>query len=116
MFDEERCEDRCELCKYYRGLHHNFVKGKGFEESHCCILFSTEKDAFVLEVEPQGICEMFTEFTTGEPDAIVRCRNCEYLYFTDNCVPSEQSYVCDHWHTDITNIDGFCNFAKRKSN
>ena len=51
-------EERCELCKFYRRLKHNFERGKGFEESHCCVIFEQENE--VLEVAPTSMCEMFT--------------------------------------------------------
>lgn len=52
-------EDRCIECKHFFRLKHNFVVGKGFEESHCCLLFVPDEGAFVLEVQKDDICECF---------------------------------------------------------
>ena len=63
--EPERIE-RCELCEYYRRLKHNFIVGKGFEESHACVVFLNiekcpEDDQWVQEVDPRDMCEYFTE-------------------------------------------------------
>ena len=50
----------CANCKYWKRLKHNFVVGKGFEESHCCVVFVDEDDTFILETKENGMCEMFT--------------------------------------------------------
>lgn len=60
----ERVE-RCELCKYYRRLKHNFVANEGFEESHACVAFlyieeCPTYDQWVQEVDPRDMCEYFT--------------------------------------------------------
>lgn len=47
----------CANCKHWKRLKHNFVVGKGFEESHCCVVFV---DDFILETKENGMCEMFT--------------------------------------------------------
>ena len=51
----------CKNCKYWKKLKHNFVVGKGFEHSHCCVLFVSEEseDCFCLETEANELCEMF---------------------------------------------------------
>ena len=54
-FDKDK--ERCELCKHYNRLKHNFKKGIGFEESHACTVW-VEED-YVQEVEPTSMCEMF---------------------------------------------------------
>lgn len=61
-------EERCENCAYYHRLKHNFKKGIGFEESHCCdVLFhmpdSNDGSAkpWIQEVYPFNRCEMFSE-------------------------------------------------------
>ena len=51
--------ERCELCRTYKRLKHNFEKSKGFEESHVCTLFAD--DGVYQEVTPNGLCEMFQE-------------------------------------------------------
>ena len=51
--------ERCELCRNYKRLKHNFEKSKGFEESHVCTLFAD--DGVYQEVTPNGLCEMFQE-------------------------------------------------------
>lgn len=51
--------EQCSKCKYYRKLKHNFKRGTGFEESHACVVFADEGE--VMEVEPNSMCEMFTE-------------------------------------------------------
>lgn len=59
----KECEDRCELCKYYKRLKHNFRKGEGFELSYCCdVLYHLDDNegAWVQEVTPEDMCEMFT--------------------------------------------------------
>ena len=57
-------EERCELCKHFKRLKHNFKRGKGFENSYCCdVLFNLPEDdteAWVQEVPPRGMCELFT--------------------------------------------------------
>ena len=60
-------EPRCEDCKFYRELEHNFVQGKGFEKSHCCVLFEYYlKDiepidkGLIVEVSPGDCCEVFS--------------------------------------------------------
>lgn len=69
----KKCDDywgtvvtRCEKCKYYRPLRHNFVVGKGYEESHCCVVLLAEAEReknecepWVQEVESEDRCEMF---------------------------------------------------------
>jgi len=60
MVDHCEIDERCELCKYYHTLKHNFRQGVGFEESHCCTIFHDNPDGFVVEVEPGSRCEMFT--------------------------------------------------------
>lgn len=53
-------EERCEICKYYHPLKHNFQIGKGYEESYCCdVLFRQYGDGWILEVDPNGMCEMY---------------------------------------------------------
>ena len=56
--------ERCENCKWYHRLKHNFQTGEGFEESHACdLLLHMDKNSegWIQEVEPGGMCEMFTE-------------------------------------------------------
>ena len=55
---------RCELCKYYRQLKHNFRRGIGWELSHVCVLYVDDADSFLLEVSPNEMCEVFTERET----------------------------------------------------
>lgn len=56
----------CKECKYFHRLKYNFIPHKGFTESTCCIALTrcTEGadsfDAFVLETNENGNCEMFT--------------------------------------------------------
>ena len=52
--------ERCELCRNYKRLKHNFTRGKGFEESYCCDLFGDEKGGWIQEVTPDGMCEVFS--------------------------------------------------------
>ena len=56
-----KIEERCEFCKYFHNLEHNFKKGVGFEESHCCdvLLHIEDGTGLVQETEPTGMCEMF---------------------------------------------------------
>ena len=56
----------CANCKYWKRLKHNFVIGKGFKHSHCCVLFVDEDDAFILETKENGMCEMFTRKKENE--------------------------------------------------
>ena len=53
--------ERCEICKYYRSLKHNFKQGEGFEQSHVCVLYAEDQATFLVEVNPGDMCEMFTE-------------------------------------------------------
>lgn len=53
--------ERCETCKYYRRLKHNFKHGKGFDESYACVVFVNDPHAFVLEVNANDMCEMYSE-------------------------------------------------------
>lgn len=57
MFSNIRCED----CKFYRRLKYGFEVGNGFKESHCCILFANDPDAFILEVSSNDYCEEYTK-------------------------------------------------------
>jgi len=50
----------CKNCKYYRALKHNFKQGKGFEVSHCCVIFANDDDSFVIEVGENDMCEMYS--------------------------------------------------------
>ena len=58
-------EEKCNNCKFFHNLKHNFEVGKGYENSSCCVLFTKdskdgdEYDSFVVEVTPDSICEMF---------------------------------------------------------
>lgn len=52
----------CSNCVYYRRLKHNFKRGVGFEESHCCVMWiKTDDDSisWVQEVDAEGMCEMY---------------------------------------------------------
>ncbi len=53
--------ERCETCKYYRRLKHNFKHGKGFDESYACVIYVNDRDAFVLEVNADDMCEMYSK-------------------------------------------------------
>ena len=51
---------KCKNCRYFARLKHSFKHGKGFKESHCCLMGALvfgEMD--VMEVTPRGMCEMF---------------------------------------------------------
>ena len=59
-------EPRCQDCKFFRKLKHNFVQYKGHEESYCCVAFEycledgeSKYDSFILEVGLEGCCELF---------------------------------------------------------
>lgn len=64
----KRC---CENCKSYRKLKHNYKVGAGYEDSYCCLVLlklndgvlqypdEDETAAWVEEVEPDSMCEMF---------------------------------------------------------
>lgn len=56
----------CGSCEHIRTLKHNFKQGAGFEESFCCAVFANQKDGFVLEVDKDDMCEMFTERGQGQ--------------------------------------------------
>jgi len=56
---EDEDVERCELCRNYHRLKHNFTRGEGFEESHCCDLWGNDEDGWIQEVTPNGMCEMF---------------------------------------------------------
>lgn len=53
--------DSCHKCKFYRELKHNFKQNIGYEISHACLLFADENDAYVVQVSPDDMCEMFVE-------------------------------------------------------
>lgn len=58
-------DEKCENCKYYHVLKHNFKQYVGFEESHCCTYFrdnleDNDVDWFIIEVKPDSMCEVFT--------------------------------------------------------
>lgn len=50
-------DECCANCVSYRELKHNFKVGIGYEIANCCT--ALEKDGFVLQVTPHGMCEMF---------------------------------------------------------
>ena len=60
--------ERCENCKFFHKLKHNFQVGKGFEESFACnVMISipdengkTETTGWIQEVSPSDFCELFT--------------------------------------------------------
>ena len=57
-------EVRCQNCEFYHRLKHNFQTGIGFLESHACdVLLHPDEDGegWIQEVDPIGMCEMFTE-------------------------------------------------------
>lgn len=59
--------DKCSNCKYYHKLKHSFIQGQGFTETACCIVLTRcdedvdKFDSFVIEVDPDSMCEVFTE-------------------------------------------------------
>lgn len=58
--------EKCEYCKFFHRLKHNFERGKGFEESHCCtawIELEPILDSWVQEVTANEMCELFTART-----------------------------------------------------
>ena len=58
---------KCSKFKYYHKHKHSFKQGMGFTETACCIVLTRcdedvdDFDSFVVEVEPDDLCEMFTE-------------------------------------------------------
>lgn len=54
-------DERCENCMYYRTLKHKFNKHVGFIDSKCCIFFSDDPAGSVVEVNPNAVCESFTQ-------------------------------------------------------
>lgn len=54
----------CKSCIHCRKLKKDFIQGKGFTESNCCIVLAHEKDGFVLEVTAREFCEMYREKDT----------------------------------------------------
>lgn len=50
----------CATCRYFHRLKKDFVVGVGFKESFCCdALLHTEKEAYVVEVTDDDMCEMY---------------------------------------------------------
>ena len=47
----------CKNCIYKSKLAHNFVVGKGWETSLCCLLFAHNN--YIIEVQEDGTCEEF---------------------------------------------------------
>ena len=68
--------ERCENCEHYIRLKHNFKQGVGHEESHACVIFAKDKDAFIVEVTPNDMCEMFTEKKEGVVQS--KCLSCKH--------------------------------------
>lgn len=56
MKNNEAC---CSYCQHVLKLEHNFEVGRGYQPSHCCVLFANENDGFVVEVSPNSMCEEF---------------------------------------------------------
>ena len=60
-------ESKCENCRYFHMLKHNFEVGKGYEISSCCIALTrvcenpSMYEAFVVEVDKDSECELFEE-------------------------------------------------------
>ena len=64
-------KDCCENCRFFHRLKHNFERGKGFTEAHCCdvIMHLPNEKSFIegtvepwiQEVKADDMCEMFTE-------------------------------------------------------
>lgn len=56
---------RCENCRWFHRLKHNFKVGKGFEKGYACdVLLHTEEsdgEGWIQEVVPDEMCEMFEE-------------------------------------------------------
>ena len=54
--------ERCQNCKYFRDLKHNFKTGQGFEKSHACVVWEYCDDSvgWIQQVDPDDMCEMFT--------------------------------------------------------
>lgn len=58
---------RCAECVWFSDLRHNFQKGRGFEESFCCIAFVVNfREAYITEVQPDDMCEMFHRVKEGK--------------------------------------------------
>lgn len=49
----------CGRCKYYAELRKNFVRGRGWEDSHCCVALAREN--YIIECKETDMCEMFAE-------------------------------------------------------
>ena len=62
---ENEANKTCFNCRYSHRLKHNYVKGKGFEESYCCdvirYLPDNNGEYWIQEVSPNDICEMYEE-------------------------------------------------------
>lgn len=54
----------CKSCTHCRELKKDFIQGKGFTITNCCIALANEKDGFVLEVTAREFCEMYREKDT----------------------------------------------------
>lgn len=60
-------DKKCGNCKFYHKLKHTFIQGKGFTETACCIALTRcgedvdDFSTFVIEVEPDDMCEIWTE-------------------------------------------------------
>lgn len=54
---------RCENCKFFHKLKHNFQQDKGFEKSFACdvLLHFDEDEGWIQQIEPGDHCEMFAE-------------------------------------------------------
>lgn len=53
----------CGNCKFWKELKHSFEVGKGFKESHCCVLYAyyehISEDYFIIETDENDTCEAF---------------------------------------------------------
>jgi len=54
---------KCENCKFFKKLKHNFKVGVGYESSYCCdVLIKMAEDnevGWIQEVEKDSYCELF---------------------------------------------------------
>ena len=59
-YRERQPDERCENCKYFCRLKHNFQVGRGFEDAYACFVMMHGK-GWMQEVKPNEMCEMFVK-------------------------------------------------------
>ena len=56
-------KEKCENCRYFHPLQHNFKVNIGYESSYACDIWLHDgsRKGWIQEVRKDDMCEMFTE-------------------------------------------------------